>query len=328
MAYQWATWLADVLEDAGCTVVREPGWETRGRPDGSFTPRGIMLHHDASPTGSTSSGVDVIRDGRPGLEGPLAQLWLDYYGAWHVVAAGRANHAGEGQFGDIPRDQGNEYCIGIETDHTTDEAWTAGQRSEALRGVAALADHLGIRTPSGLKEWFCAHKEWTDRKVDPDPLEMDRARDQLLAYQPGGVLGMTDVTAFSRDTDQNVSSPDTWKTLRLDDEGDGALSLLTGPAQAYMAVTSLTLTGLPPGKAAQFRYVKVIDYPDDRDTVVEVGYPIQEITGTDGHSYGQLVWANNLGGPTDDDGLQKLRVQALAPDAAYVVSRIVSRVLT
>jgi len=66
---------------------------------------------------------------------------------------GRANHAGEGQWHDCPRDEGNTYFIGIETDHTVDELWTAGQRSAALAGVAALCDRLGIRTRDGLADY-------------------------------------------------------------------------------------------------------------------------------------------------------------------------------
>ena len=82
-----------MLRDAGCKVVEEPGWKTRGRPR-PFAPIGIMLHHDASPAGETSNGADVIVNGRPGLEGPLGNLWLAYDGTWHCCAAGSANHAG------------------------------------------------------------------------------------------------------------------------------------------------------------------------------------------------------------------------------------------
>src|SRR4051794_29495234 len=89
------TWLADVLREAGCTVVEEGDWKHRGR-DGSFAPKAVMLHHDASPKGETSNGVDVIINGHGDLPGPLSQLWLDYDGRWHVVAAGRANHGGTG----------------------------------------------------------------------------------------------------------------------------------------------------------------------------------------------------------------------------------------
>ncbi len=40
--------------------------------------------------------LGVIRDGRPGLKGPLSQLGLGRDGAYYVIAAGRAQHAGRG----------------------------------------------------------------------------------------------------------------------------------------------------------------------------------------------------------------------------------------
>ena len=61
------TWLAEVLREAGCTVVEEGDWKHRGR-DGSFAPKAVMLHHDASPKGETSNGADVIINYRSGDE--------------------------------------------------------------------------------------------------------------------------------------------------------------------------------------------------------------------------------------------------------------------
>lgn len=290
MAYKWATWLADVLRDAGCDVVEEDGWKSRGRPGGSWTPRGIMLHHDASPAGSTSNGVDVIRDGRPGLEGPLAQLWLDYYGTWHVVAAGRANHAGEGQWGSVPRDDGNTYCIGIETDHTTNEQWTAGQRSAALAGVAALADHLGIRTPSGVKDWLCAHKEYAaGRKVDPDPLDMDHAREQLLAYT-GEDAPMQRIQKWTGAVRTLVSKE--WRDLRFsDDENEptGYYAVCPGPADWY--VTTLQVYAEGPVGARFFLRPYKDGGEDDQDL-----YPMREYEiGADGKAHLELAQSGSIG---------------------------------
>jgi len=255
MATYPLTWLADVLRDAGCTVVEESGWKTRGR-DGSFTPRGVMMHHDASPAGETSNGVDVIRDGRPGLAGPLAQLWLAYDGTWHVVAAGRANHAGEGQWHDIPRDQGNTYCIGIETDHTTDESWSGGQRSAALAGVAALCDRLGIRTRDGLADWFCAHKEYAaGRKPDPDPLDMDYAREQLLAYD-GGDAPVQTIQKSTKEVRTLVNTG--WRDLRFttdEDDPTGTYAMGRGPLSWYELTAQVYAEG-PPGSVFYLRPYK------------------------------------------------------------------------
>jgi hypothetical protein len=176
--------LADVLRGAGLPVYEESGWKSRA-VSGNFEPRAIMLHHDASPAGETSNGSDVIVNGRPGLTGPLSQLWLAYDGTWHVCAAGRANHAGDGQaWGVVRAGYGNTDCVGIETDHTTGEKWTPDQQSSGGVGVAALMAHYGWAPENALT----SHKEYAPtRKVDPDPLNMDDARAAVRRIMEGDV---------------------------------------------------------------------------------------------------------------------------------------------
>jgi hypothetical protein len=182
-----APWLADVLRAAGCSVVEEGDWQARGTGS-SFTPVAVMLHHDASPPGDSPTMVSMLIDGRPDLDGPLCQLWVDYDGVWHCIAAGRANHAGSGQWGPIPTDSGNRYSIGIETDHTTAEAWTPAQREAIHVGCAALLAHMGA-DPYGA---LCAHKEYAaGRKVDPDPADMDAVRHAVATYNPTPEVDMT-----------------------------------------------------------------------------------------------------------------------------------------
>src|SRR3546814_16602506 len=94
MAYK-LTWLADVLRAAGCTVVEEDGWKDRGRGQmGNVL--GVMQHHTGP--GSEKGLLELIRDGRPDLAGPLSQLFLTKSGVFHVIAAGRTNHAGNGSW--------------------------------------------------------------------------------------------------------------------------------------------------------------------------------------------------------------------------------------
>lgn len=177
-----ATWLADVLRRAGCTVVEEGNWKARSAGS-TFTPKGIILHHDATSPGPSPGVVDMLINGRSDVPGPLCQLWLDYYGKWHTIAAGRANHAGSGgPWGVFPAESGNTYAIGIECDHTTGEVWTAAQRAEGEKGMAAIMDYLGADPANAL----CGHKEWAPtRKVDPDPANMANVRREVAAYVPG-----------------------------------------------------------------------------------------------------------------------------------------------
>lgn len=134
-------WLADVLRDAGLTVHEVSRWRSRGRD--TFGPvRGITCHHTAgSRTSSDAGELNVLINGRPGLSGPIAQLYLSRTGDWHVVASGHCNHNLVGWDG--PNEgYGNDSLIGIEAQHSGgDEPWTDRQYNSYVRGVAALVRH-------------------------------------------------------------------------------------------------------------------------------------------------------------------------------------------
>ena len=184
--YEWCTWLADVLRAAGCSVVEYPGWKTRGRPRivGPFTPRGLMWHHDGSAPGpSPALARFIAEEGRPseGIPAPLGQLWVCVgcngkhpVGTWHVLAAGRANHAGIGEgWGGVTRDLGNTLALGVETDNTTGEPTPPAMYDSLVKGTAAILKRLG----SDPDRWFPAHKEYAaGRKSDPDDIDMAEAR--------------------------------------------------------------------------------------------------------------------------------------------------------
>src|SRR5215475_8543429 len=91
------------------------GWETRGRGE-MGTVKGVMCHHTSgAPTGNMPS-LGVVTNGRSDLPGPLAQLCLGRDGTFFVVAAGRCNHAGLGNWQGLT--SGNSYLIGIEAENT------------------------------------------------------------------------------------------------------------------------------------------------------------------------------------------------------------------
>src|SRR5262245_7260143 len=116
------TWLPEVLEEAGLKVAEQPGWRTRGHGDVGPT-KGVICHHTAGAKNGNMPSLGVITNGRPGLDGPLAQLGLGRDGTWFVVAAGRANHAGKGEWQGIKT--GNTSFIGIEAENTglADDPW-------------------------------------------------------------------------------------------------------------------------------------------------------------------------------------------------------------
>lgn len=173
------TWLADVLRAANCNVVELSGWQERGRP-GPFGPiQGILCHHTAGPLTGNASSLGTVIGGRSDLPGPLAQLHLARDGTYTVIAAGRANHAGIGEWQGLT--SGNTSFIGIEAENagTPDDPWPDVQMEAYAKGCAAILNHLNA------DEIMCAgHKEYAlpaGRKIDPS-FDMDAFRTKVSAF--------------------------------------------------------------------------------------------------------------------------------------------------
>ncbi len=170
-------WLPDVARDVGLVVVEIDGWQTRGKPE--MMPRGVINHHTAGgPVGDLPSLATLVK-GRKDLAGPLCHYGLGRSGTVYVIASGKANHAGDGQWqGDRFLDNSREM-IGIEAEHTGRfDPWPQAQL-EAFRLLdAAILVHIGSPVDN-----LCGHKEWAqppestkNRKPDPIGIEMDRWR--------------------------------------------------------------------------------------------------------------------------------------------------------
>lgn len=157
------TWMPAVLEAAGLKVAVVPGWESRGRRE-MGTVLGVMCHHTVGRRDGNMPSLRTLIEGRPDLPGPLSQLGLGRDGTYYVIAAGRCNHAGTGNWRGLT--DGNANFIGIEGENTgraDDLPWPDVQLDAYRRGAAAILTHVG-RTAD-----FCAgHKEYApDRKPDP-----------------------------------------------------------------------------------------------------------------------------------------------------------------
>jgi hypothetical protein len=182
-----ATWIADALRAGGCAVDEGPvpDWRSRGHSDGPFDPVGVLGHHTAGPASGDLPSLRTVRDGRPDLAGPVANLMLSRAGVWVPVAAGRAWHAGAADrpaaWPWIPRGDGNGALLGIEAESTgAPDNWTAQQRDAYPRGVAALLRHLGVGA-----DRFLGHKEWApSRKIDPAGWDLNGFRGTVA-----GLLG-------------------------------------------------------------------------------------------------------------------------------------------
>jgi hypothetical protein len=177
-----ATWLADALRAGGLPVVEHAGWKTRGRP-GTFTPKGVLVHHTAGARTGDLPSLSYVISGSSALPGPLSQLMLSRSGVFHVVASGRCNHAGAG-WASWVGNNGNSNLIGIEAESVgSRDDWTPAQRAAYPKGVAALLRYMGLDESRCL-----AHKEWAlprGRKTDPAFWEMNQFRASVRAHLRG-----------------------------------------------------------------------------------------------------------------------------------------------
>lgn len=184
------TWLPEVLLGAGLKVAEFPGWQIRGRGDVGRI-KGVICHHTAGADRSRGvmPSLDTLVHGRAAtattkaLAGPLCQLGLARDGTWHVIAAGRANHAGAGKWANVT--DGNGELIGIEAENTgkpSDSPWPDVQMDSYYRGVAAILKKIGASA-----DMCCGHKEYAlppGRKPDPN-FDMAEFREKVRAIMAG-----------------------------------------------------------------------------------------------------------------------------------------------
>ena len=170
------TGIPAALKKYGVKYETVPGWRTRG--SSSFNPKGVVCHWTAGPRNAKGRpSLNVVTYGRPGLSGPLCQVYLDRNGVAVVVAAGRANHAGRGGYKGL---SGNSSVFGIEAECGGDGDWTDAQRREYPKVVAALLSLTGRS-----EKYVCGHNEWTTRKIDIRDWPMSKMRSEVKAVLAG-----------------------------------------------------------------------------------------------------------------------------------------------
>lgn len=173
-------WLPEALRAVGIKVVTYPGWESRSHGE-IREPLHVIWHHDASPVGDSPSVPEsMIRR----WDVAAAPVWVDRYGAWHIIGSGVAWHAGRV----LPGKPGNWNSVGIETDHTTGEDWPPALLDSLRRGTAAIFRKVG-RSPDPALEFHKTVCRPVGRKVDPDGLDLDQERAAVAALMSGVEVG-------------------------------------------------------------------------------------------------------------------------------------------
>ncbi|MFT3803259.1 MAG: N-acetylmuramoyl-L-alanine amidase [Burkholderiaceae bacterium] len=184
------SWMPAVLLEAGLKVAEVDGWQSRGRAQVRQT-LGVMIHHTACPHAGNMPSLRTLLDGRSDLSGPLSQLGLGRDGTWYIIAAGRANHAGEGNWRGIV--DGNAHFIGIECENAggAGDSWPDVQMSALRQGVAALLQHLDRDA-----NWCMGHREYAPSRK-PDPLwDLDHFRREVAALLTEGVAALPLIPAI------------------------------------------------------------------------------------------------------------------------------------
>lgn len=168
-------WLVEAALATGYPVVVVDGWETRGYST-DYDPHVVVTHHTAGPTdGGDMPSLGIIVNGRVDVPGPLSNYGVGRSGTIYVVASGKSNNAGEGQWtvGGVTYDS-NYDTVGIEPENNGSQPWPAAQIDSIQRLEAQILYRLGH--PAA---YLCGHKEWAlppGRKVDPHTIVMSARR--------------------------------------------------------------------------------------------------------------------------------------------------------
>jgi N-acetylmuramoyl-L-alanine amidase-like protein len=169
--------LAAVLRSAGCVVEESAGWTTHNH--GQLTAvQTIVIHHTAGPATGDYPSYNTVKNGRPDLAGPLANLGVGRSGKVYVFSSGLTYHAGTVRSNSYD----NAHSIGIEVESVgTGTPWPSVQVQGAARATAALCRKFGLPVSRVL-----GHKEVcypVGRKVDPVGIPGDMAAFRALVQQ-------------------------------------------------------------------------------------------------------------------------------------------------
>jgi len=178
-----------ILSDHGINVEKVAGWKTRAASSIPLVPEACAVHH----TSDVSTPLSIIRDGRTGLPGPLANFLVGQSGRIYLVSAGYTNNVGYGGYanwklatqGELDEEvsppatdgswSGNRHVWGIEADGTG--KWEPQVREHVIAVCAAL--HIAQDWTNGAR--VIAHKELTRRKPGDPGDDMGEVRADVLA---------------------------------------------------------------------------------------------------------------------------------------------------
>lgn len=232
--------LDTTLRNAGLAVTEAGGWQ--GHNHGALTAvQAIIIHHTATPASAAGDypSLNIVRNGRSDLPGPLAQLGCGRSGRMYVISNGVAWHAGATR----ATYQNNYHSIGIEVESPGNGApWPLPQVHAVAKAAAALCRRYGVPSSRVL-----GHKEICSppgRKIDPVGIPGDmrgfRSLVQYYITHPKGEPEVELNDTFNRAHWNERSGTVGWMI-------EGIRQLATGAdraADAALAAANRAVTGI------------------------------------------------------------------------------------
>jgi hypothetical protein len=270
------TWLEEALRPAlGDRLKTLDGWQNSGHGDFKDI-RGIMVHH----TGNSRESAQSIRNGRPDLDGPLANLHIAPDGTVTIVAVGVCWHAGQGSYPWLPTNNANWHMIGIECAWPTihpgggfdeHERWPDAQIISMRDTCAALALRLGVGADKviGHKEYAVIQGKWDPGNIDMNWFRDEVAKDmrgefrnkaqrRLVPPTPAVAIDPCDLPAPENPRSDRALLEEIWTALRGPDGngwpqlgGKALVDFLAMTADVPVEVSSTETSGddVPPAEA-------------------------------------------------------------------------------
>lgn len=180
------TELAEKLRARGLTVVEVAGWQTRGNEFPS-RPDGAIRHWTAGPATGDTPTLNICTNGRTGLPGPLCNTFqsrrvdANGFDVVYLVAAGKANHAGEGGWNGM---SGNYSVLGLEIEWSGPNESFANVRRRKLTSELIMRAMMDCTAGTNDND-CCEHREWAPtRKIDTN-LSGDELRRRMTELRTG-----------------------------------------------------------------------------------------------------------------------------------------------
>jgi len=172
----YLTQLAEVARRTGYPVTEIEGWKSRGHGEQAHV-QGVVAHHTAGPkAGGDYPSLNTVKNGRPGLDGPLSHFGLGRSGHIYVIAAGRCWHNAPS----TGLKWSNSYSIGIEAENDGKQAWPKEQLDAYYKLCAEICKEWNL-SASVVK----GHKEVNTAKIDPHSLNMNDFRSEVAKEMTG-----------------------------------------------------------------------------------------------------------------------------------------------